>query len=262
MISLTIKPSKALENFVDYYWVFECSDISGIGEQFVYPQGASELMFHYETPFVAIGTDETLIRQTECFLCNKKLTSMRVSPAGRIGLISVYFKPFGASAFFDYEASELSGMNLDLACIIGDKCKTLIDEIASAANYKIRLEIIEKYLMKSMNLRNSFEFDPLSRAVDLINSRCGMLSVDAVASAAYVSGRQLDRLFAKRIGLSPKQYMRIRKMNFAISLMEAKKQMNLTELALEAGYYDQSHFTNDFKDITGIAPKKFIKMLE
>lgn len=262
MISLTIKPSKALETFVDYYWVFECSDISGIGEQFVYPQGSSELMFHYESPFSALSMDGHKINQTECFLCNQRISSMRVSPAGKIGLISVYFKPYGASAFFDFPASELNEINLELGCVVGDKYKLLIDEIASAANYQNRIEIIEKYLLKSMTLRNEFEFVALGKAVDLIDMRFGMLSVDAVASASCMSGRQLDRLFAKRIGLSPKQFMRVRKMNFAVSLMKTKKQMSLTELALEAGYYDQSHFTNDFKDITGILPKKFIKMIE
>jgi AraC-like DNA-binding protein len=44
--------------------------------------------------------------------------------------------------------------------------------------------------------------------------------------------------------------------------MKAKKKISLTELALEAGYYDQSHFTNDFKEITGLSPKQFIKMIE
>jgi AraC-like DNA-binding protein len=261
MISLTIKPSKTLEAFIDYYWVFESPDISGIGEQFVYPQGSSELMFHYETPFSTINSEGQAKMQTECFLCTQKLTSMRVSPIGKIGLISVYFKPYGASVMFDVIANELNEINIDLGNVVGDKYKALIDEIASAANFQIRIGIIEKYLLKRMALRSIYEIGPLGKAIDLINLRCGMLSVDDVASAACMSGRHLDRLFVKRIGLSPKQFIRVRKMNFAISLMKAKKKISLTELALEAGYYDQSHFTNDFKEITGITPKQFIKIM-
>jgi AraC-like DNA-binding protein len=163
---------------------------------------------------------------------------------------------------FDILANELNEINIDLGGVVGDKYKELIDEIASATNFQIRIGIIEKYLLKRMALRNLYELGPLGKAIDLINLRCGMLSVDAVASVACMSGRQLDRLFVKRIGISPKQFMRVRKMNFAISLMKAKKKINLTELALEAGYYDQSHFTNDFKEITGLLPKQFIKMIE
>ena len=261
MLSITVKPSVPLAAFIDYYWVFECSDITGINEQFVYPQGSSELMFHYETPFTTKSFDGKEILQTDCFLSTKKLTSIRVNPSGRIGLVSVYFKPFGASAFFDLPANSLNEMNIDLGCFVGDKYKSLMDEIASAPNYKVRIDVIERYLLKIMNLRNLHEFEVLSKAVELINTRRGLLSVDSIINEACISGRHLDRLFVKRIRLSPKQYMRIRKLNFAISLMEIKKKMNLTQVALESGYYDQSHFTNDFKAITGLPPKEFIKLI-
>jgi AraC-like DNA-binding protein len=36
-----------------------------------------------------------------------------------------------------------------------------------------------------------------------------------------------------------------------------KQFANLTSLAYENEYYDQSHFTKDFKELTGITPKEF-----
>jgi len=72
-----------------------------------------------------------------------------------------------------------------------------------------------------------------------------------------ISSRELERKFKKNVGLSPKQIARI--YHFQSVLHLKNKSGSLTELAHTAGYYDQSHFIKEFRDIAGINPHSFFK---
>jgi AraC-like DNA-binding protein len=72
-----------------------------------------------------------------------------------------------------------------------------------------------------------------------------------------ISSRELERRFKKNIGLSPKQIARI--YHFQSVLQLKNKSGSSTELAHAAGYYDQSHFIREFRDIAGINPFSFFK---
>ena len=55
MINLTIKPNKFLEQYIDYFWIFESESYQNIEPQLVYPLGNMEMMFHELHWFAARG---------------------------------------------------------------------------------------------------------------------------------------------------------------------------------------------------------------
>ena len=57
------------------------------------------------------------------------------------------------------------------------------------------------------------------------------------------------------VGVSPKRYARIQRVRVALAL---QGQFPLARLAVEAGYYDQSHLTAEFRATMGITPHAFI----
>lgn len=261
MINLTIKPNKFLEQYIDYFWIFESESYQNIEPQLVYPLGNMEMMFHYKNPFQYSRNNSNFEKQPQAFLCCQKLSSIDVIPTGKIGMIAVYFKPYGASLFFDLPFNEFTNFNIELGAIIGDKYKTILEKLGMAKGTSERINIIENFLLNNYLEKRIYEVEALRKCISIIDSNIGMISVDDLAKETFITNKQLDRYFNKRIGLLPKQYIRIKKINFAIAMMEAKKKMNLTQIALETGFYDQSHFTNDFKKITGITPKKFSALL-
>lgn len=69
--------------------------------------------------------------------------------------------------------------------------------------------------------------------------------------------KQFERVFSKNIGLNPKKYLSIVKFQNVLQMKKKFPNANLQRLAYENGYYDQSHFTHDFKNLTGLSPKDF-----
>jgi AraC-like DNA-binding protein len=71
-----------------------------------------------------------------------------------------------------------------------------------------------------------------------------------------LSERQLLNQFRQQVGLSPKLYARIIRLNYIFQLMMEKKE-KWSLLAYEAAYFDQAHFIRDFKTFTGDNPGQY-----
>ncbi|GAA6766221.1 AraC family transcriptional regulator [Flavobacterium johnsoniae] len=69
----------------------------------------------------------------------------------------------------------------------------------------------------------------------------------------------ISKHFPKYFGCTLGEYMRRIKINRSLSLIQSSEN-NLTEIALECGFADQSHFIRTFKTQTGFLPKQFQKL--
>ena len=72
-----------------------------------------------------------------------------------------------------------------------------------------------------------------------------------------MSRRQFERVFAQDIGISPKQYLKIIRFQYCIFQKQQNVRLNMTGLTYESGYFDQSHFVNDFKSMCGLTPRQY-----
>jgi len=59
--------------------------------------------------------------------------------------------------------------------------------------------------------------------------------------------------------MPPKRFLRTIRFQSAIYRKQLDNTISLTQLAMDCGYYDQAHFTNEFKTFTGMLPKEFFK---
>ncbi len=65
-------------------------------------------------------------------------------------------------------------------------------------------------------------------------------SIARIARSLSMSERQLERRFLDRLGVTPKRYASLRRFERAAALVGSGAPLG--RVALEAGYYDQSHF--------------------
>jgi AraC-like DNA-binding protein len=95
----------------------------------------------------------------------------------------------------------------------------------------------------------------LKKSIAYIQNSRGQISTGNIHREFSISERQFERIFRFNVGISPKRFVEIARLNYAISIIS--KNSNLTETAYEAGYYDQSHFIRSFKFYTGMTPGEF-----
>lgn len=81
--------------------------------------------------------------------------------------------------------------------------------------------------------------------------------VDEVTAQFNVSERTLQRLVRSRTGLSPKWLVQRRRLHDAVLRLKSGD-VALADLAADLGYADQSHFTTDFRTVTGMTPGEYL----
>ena len=82
------------------------------------------------------------------------------------------------------------------------------------------------------------------------------LVVADLAQHANLSVSQLHREFARRFNITPNRYLREVRIGVARHMLESS-QKPLSEIAIECGFYDQSHFSRQFKASTGLSPSDY-----
>lgn len=70
--------------------------------------------------------------------------------------------------------------------------------------------------------------------------------------------RTLQRLTARRVGLSPKWLIQRRRLHDAAARLQSGEATDLARAAADLGYADQAHFTRDFRSVTGLTPGAFV----
>jgi len=166
----------------------------------------------------------------------------------------VNFREGGASAFFDIPLHILFGQNIALDNFIPQsELMEIAEKLNSVGSSAERTGIVDQFFLGRLN---ESKMDRLvAKAVQMIKQECGNIRVNRLIKNLYISKDSFEKRFRKVIGSSPKQFANIIRLDNCIKRYNANK--DLTEIALETGYYDQSHFIHDFKLFTGQTPHHF-----
>ncbi len=97
--------------------------------------------------------------------------------------------------------------------------------------------------------------DPLVRAA-VAGLACPGVAVASLACELGVSERQLRRRVSAAVGYGPKRLARVLRLHRA--LHGARAGEHLARVALDAGYADQAHFTNDCRALAGVPPSELL----
>jgi AraC-like DNA-binding protein len=72
-----------------------------------------------------------------------------------------------------------------------------------------------------------------------------------------ISQRKLEQLYRIQVGMTPLQYIHLKRIELARMALKQKKQSN-THLAADLGFYDQAHFIREFSSVIGITPYTYM----
>ena len=257
-----IEPSPILRPFIENYVVVETSGLSEYGtQQRVYPRGCIDLVFHYGRPFFFQKRNKPPVLEPRSVVCGQQTSFYDVCPAGKTGMILVMFRSCGAGVFFKMPMIEIAGQNVAFEHLIGKEAVEIEDQVLHASHNQERIQIIETFLIQQL-IQNHYDDKKVRAAFYKMNQGDGQISIKQLAETVCLSVKQFERKFSGLIGLNPKQFLRIVRFQNVLRMKKTGFKGSLTALAQESGYYDQSHFVNDFKNITGSAPKKFFSDIQ
>ena len=254
----TIQPPPRLAPFVRYFWVLEC-DLKA-GSTYTYrsmADGCAELVFHYNAKFSQITGDGATNESFAAGLHAQSQRFRRFTVEKSFGVFGVCLYPFAIPRFFSLPASDLSNRLPDIENLLGSDGKELEEKMMLAANNFERAKIVSVSLEKRLD-KNVKELSPITSAVRQIIDGGQAMNVEQTARDYSLSTRQFERKFKEFSGFGPKLFSRIARFHSAVSRYdETDKRQSLTGIGYDCGYYDQSHFINDFREFSGFSPKEY-----
>ncbi len=148
-----------------------------------------------------------------------------------------------------YEASDLLGREV---CLLHERLhqSTSLNEMA---------RVTESFLLKRLAAVKPSH--PVQVASASILDRHGQIHLDDLVQKAGLSQRQFERKFIEQVGMGPKLYCRVSRLNYALRLKEAKPDFTWTDITYHAGYFDQMHLIRDFKLLAGATPSEFFRLI-
>ena len=130
-----------------------------------------------------------------------------------------------------------------------------IDRILDLKNTNERIEYLKGYILQKAKEQREI---PFMEVVEKLYENPKEQSVTEIAKKLGYNERNLYRVFKANFGVSPKVLLNILRLHLCLTLMLEEK-MNLIDIALFCGFYDQSHFIKEIKRYTGISPLKIME---
>ena len=250
-----INPPAAIADLVRYFWTFE-GDAS-IDSPFTLrtvANGCPELLFHYEGRFEELNTKGN-INSFVTGIHGQTNLFRRFNVQKPFGIFGVYLYPHALRTLFNIPAIEFTNHLPDLDSIAQRDWNELSYQMMLAPDNHQRLSIISKFLLEQ---RKPLMRKEIAYTIRTIIESKGAVDINVLSDQCFRSHRQFERNFKEETGFSAKAFSRIIRFNSVVTEYKGKN-VPITEIALDFGYYDHAHFSHDFRAFTGYTPRAYFQ---
>ncbi|WP_027185090.1 helix-turn-helix transcriptional regulator [Desulfovibrio inopinatus] len=150
-------------------------------------------------------------------------------------------------------SAELVNNGIYLSELLGIETCFLCEHLYVLANFDSKQQFIEN-IFRKVGLESTVPRNRFQRLAEHVLSFQGQIRVDELASDSGMSCRTLERLFKDEVGIPPKAFIRMIRLQKAVEKLRMGSYGRLTDIAYDSGYTDQSHFIKDFKQLFGDLP--------
>lgn len=169
-------------------------------------------------------------------------------------MMGVKLHPHAASFPFRERAAYFNDSLIELSSVAGNSVGDLYQRIGNTNDVGSGFALIENFLQTSAANRKTQQFERLDAAVKRIAADKGQTSFAKLAAELAVTNRCLEKLFSAHIGVSPKLFAQIVRLQYSLQLLANGGDLSLTEIPIAGGFADQSHFIRSVKRFAGVTP--------
>ncbi|MGJ7605527.1 helix-turn-helix domain-containing protein [Variovorax sp. LT1R20] len=219
----------------------------------VLPDGAVRLVFNLgDAP--SAGDGDGLPVEAIGASASPALVRMRGSVQG----ISVTLRPGAAAALLGLPAGEIAGQAVHLDELWQGGAAELLARMAEAPDDAARATLLQSALERRLRDGGGAVHAAAMRAARLITESGGRKPLRDVAAAVGVGERRLQQLFHAHVGLSPRAWARLARLHDCLRALRLQSVPAWADVAVESGFYDQSHLVNEFRTLCGVTPTEFM----
>ena len=265
------KPKPPLSKFVDNFWLYEGYGPEQKGEghvgsvrsqeeegERILPTGTLELAINLrqnELRFYDAERPENCSRLSGAIVSGA--SGHGFTPDAEAFIIGVHFKPGGAFPFLGLPAGDLEDTHVDLETLWGRSAGRLRERLCEARTSAERFQSLQEALLSRL-CDGVEQHYAVSAALEIFGKNQAGPRVREAAKQLGLSERRFIQVFKAEVGMTPKLFSRIQRFQQTRTFIEHNPSINWADLAVELGYFDQSHFIREFLEFSGLSPTDYI----
>jgi AraC-like DNA-binding protein len=245
-----------LSEFVRVLWYARGQTVAHSRER-VLPTGRVQVILNLARDFLLDCPEgEADRRMPPALVIGARSAYEIVDTSDMADLIGVVFEPGGFGLFAADAVDLFSNRSVDLEAIWGSPVRSLRDRMRELPTPELKLRCLEHFLGEwiapRLTRHGPLRPPEVTFALQAFERTPGFATVRDVAKQTGWSERRFSQAFRESIGLSPKVWCRVQRFQRAVQQLHAGGEVRWAELVIDCGFYDQSHFANEFKAFSGI----------
>jgi AraC-like DNA-binding protein len=248
-----LPPPPALRHLVKCFWTIESSPATVNPKQYyLMADGCPEILFQFKGGFTAFAQQKAQVRAQHA--CSR---SLAMEP--EFGFFGVRFYPFAIQQLLGMPASEVSDQILDFNDLFKQSGRDLCEKLLEEETAEERARLVSGFLQA---LVQDKVLDPLYQLVNQLDCFDGQVDLTQLRHPSGLSIKQFERRFKAITGFAPKQFARIVRFQSTKRRYITHSYASLTKLAYDCHYYDQAHFSREFKEFSGVSASHYFAYID
>lgn len=243
-------PHTTLRPFIEHYWFVDGTPSDPLDLRVdVYVDGRPDLVLPIGATYArtVVGGATTHFGQANFDM--QRTHAIRIRQQGLGRTTGVRFHLGGLGPFAVTELRGLTNTTPTPAAVLGPGTEAWLEQIGQTADADGQAALLDRFFLA--RFQDSAAHTTFREALEAVVMAGGKRPVEAIAEAAGVSVRQLERLFARFLGIAPRTTARIVRFQRALRLLMVDPGTSLADVAHATGFFDQAHFVREFRRMTG-----------
>ncbi|MFF1816812.1 AraC family transcriptional regulator [Kribbella sp. NPDC058245] len=224
------------------------------------PMPGALLIVNLGAPFrIRAGTDIKTAEYADGCVITTPTRAVEFGYPPRTRSVGVHLKPWGLAPLLLMPAAELCDRPVTIEQVWGRPAVAeLRDRLATAAGPHEMLTLLEEELRR--RLRETAGLGLVRHTSKVIAATNGAVAIGDLSMAAGVSTTHLAQRFKELVGVTPKRLARTQRFATTVLAINPAVPIDWGDVAARAGYFDQAHFTHEFRAFTGLTPTQYVEV--
>lgn len=186
-------------------------------------------------------------------VCGTRLEAGSVSFLPGHQYFGVRFVPGVFPDFLSASAQEVIANEINLQDVMTGS-DALLEQVVDSHHFSQQISAVNQFLS---NKKRRAPANVTSQVIEKIRQHNGNIQVQDLEKFSGYTTRTLQRMFKNDIGLSPKGFSRAIRCQSAIYSINHREDLVFSDVALDLGFNDQSHFLKEFKKLVNVTPQEY-----
>lgn len=250
------KPEGLLATYIDHYWEKKMENESDIPYEVetIFPEDQLVITFSLgNTYYRAVRNPKEFAPISDATI--EALHTLPTYYKHQVGnhIFGIKFKLGGLACFSNLSFKNFNNENVSIDKFLDQESNAWLAKLKNLKTFEDRISQFEELFLPLFLPDRAKKWNRLQDFVETLGSQT------EINAAQY---KTITRAFIELTGITPKEYLQIKRINQSLAYFAQNKSSKNQELAELLGFYDTAHFNHTFKKFTGKTPQSFVSEIE